>query len=156
MLARLHLILQVIAGREIQLIIDETGDPKKGKTTDYVKRQYLGNLGKIENGIVAMTAYGLLDGITFPLMFEIYKPQARLKEGDVYQSKPKIAARMIEKLQKLGFKFKLVLADSLDGESDCNFIRALRSLKLNFLVAIRSNHGVWLPKGQNELLFSSA
>jgi SRSO17 transposase len=30
------------------------------------------NLGKIENGIVAVTAYGLLEGITFPLIFEVY------------------------------------------------------------------------------------
>ena len=56
-LARLSVILQVLAGREITLIIDETGDRKKGSTTDYVKRQYIGNLGKIENGIVAVTIY---------------------------------------------------------------------------------------------------
>ena len=55
-LARLNLILKVLAGREINLIIDETGDRKKGQHTDYVKRQYIGNLGKIENGIVAVTA----------------------------------------------------------------------------------------------------
>jgi SRSO17 transposase len=53
---RLKLILQVLADREITLIIDETGDRKKGETTDYVKRQYIDNLGKIENGIVAVTA----------------------------------------------------------------------------------------------------
>jgi SRSO17 transposase len=58
---RLKLILQVLQGREINLIIDETGDRKKGDKTDYVKRQYIGNLGKVENGIVAVTAveYGL-------------------------------------------------------------------------------------------------
>lgn len=47
---RIKLILQVLEGREIILIIDETGDRKKGDDTDYVKRQYIGNLGKIENG----------------------------------------------------------------------------------------------------------
>jgi SRSO17 transposase len=35
---RLKLILQVLAGREITLIIDEIGNRKKGETTDYVKR----------------------------------------------------------------------------------------------------------------------
>ena len=55
---------------------------------------------------------------------------------------------MIRLLQAMGFKFKLVLADSLYGESDCNFISVLCELKLNFVVAIRSNHGVWLPQGQ--------
>ena len=110
--ARLKLILQVLAGREIVLIIDETGDRKKGETTDYVKRQYIGNLGKIENGIVAVTAYGVIAEITFPLIFEVYQPKARLKEGDVYRSKPEIAAQMTRDLEALGFRFKLVLADS--------------------------------------------
>jgi SRSO17 transposase len=146
--ARLRLILQVLAGREILLIIDETGDRKKGETTDYVKRQYIGNLGKIETGIVAVTAYGLYEGMTLPLMFEVYKPKQRLLSGDIYQSKPEIAAKMIRLLQAMGFKFKLVLADSLYGESDCNFISVLCELKLNFVVAIRSNHGVWLPMEQ--------
>ena len=67
---RLKLILQVLEGREIILIIDETGDRKKVDDTDYVKRQYIGNLGKIENGIVAVTAYGVIDGITLPLTNE--------------------------------------------------------------------------------------
>ncbi len=102
-----------MAAREITLIIDETGDRKKGETTDYVKRQYIGNLGKIENGIVAVTAYGLLEGMTFPLTFEVYKPKERLRERDRYLSKPKIAVKMIRYLQELGFRFKLVLADSL-------------------------------------------
>lgn len=146
--ARLRLILQVLAGREIMLIIDETGDRKKGETTDYVKRQYIGNLGKIENGIVAVTAYGLYEGMTLPLMFEVYKPKQRLLSGDIYQSKPEIAAKMIRRLLAMGFKFKLVLADSLYGESDCNFISVLCEIKLNFVVAIRSNHGVWLPMEQ--------
>ncbi len=114
----------------------------------HVKRQYMGKLGKIENGIVAVTAYGLFEGMTFPLMFEVYKPKQRLLESDVYQTKPEIAASMIRKIRELGFKFKLVLADSLDGESESNFISVLCKLQLKFVVAIRSNHGVWLPQGQ--------
>lgn len=78
---RLQLILQVLDGREIILIIDDTGDRKKGEHTDYVKRQYRGNLGKIENGIVAVTTYSVLEEMTLPLTFEVYKPKARLKEG---------------------------------------------------------------------------
>lgn len=37
--ARLELILSILQGQEISLIIDETGDRKKGDSTDYVKRQ---------------------------------------------------------------------------------------------------------------------
>jgi SRSO17 transposase len=145
---RLGLILQIMGEREIVLVIDDTGDRKKGQQTDYVKRQYIGNLGKIENGIVAVTAYGVVDNITLPLLFEVYKPKERLKPDDVYRSKPEIAAGMMRQLQAMGFRFKLVLADSLYGESGCGFIDVLYQLKLEFVVAIRSNHAVWLPREQ--------
>lgn len=145
---RLEIILDMLNGQEIILIIDETGDRKKGDKTAYVKRQYIGNLGKIENGIVAVTAYGVWQDITFPLIFEVYKPEARLAPGDVYRSKPQIAAQMMRDLQAMGFKFKLVLADCLYGQSQSNFISVLDELKLEYAVAIRSNHGVWLPRGQ--------
>ena len=46
----------------------------------------------------------------------------------------------------MGFKFRLVLADSLYGESG-DFIEALHQHQLQFVVAIRSNHGVWMPQG---------
>jgi len=47
---------------------------------------------------------------------------------------------MIRELKAMGFRFKLVLADSLYGESGCGFINVLYELKLDFVVAIRSNH----------------
>lgn len=130
------------------LLIDETGDCKKGNSTDYVKRQYIGNVGKKENGIVAVTAYGLFQGMIVPLSFEVYKPKERLKATDEYRSKPQIAAAMIRELQAMGFRFELVLADSLYGESQSNFISVLESLQLPYIVAIRSNHGVWMPQEQ--------
>jgi SRSO17 transposase len=145
---RLRRILQTIGERKIALVIDDPGDRKKGQQTDYVKRQYIGNLGKIENGIVAVPAYGVIDSITLPLLFEVYKPKERLKPDDTYRSKPEIAAGMIRELQAIGFRCKLVLADSLYGESGCGFIDILYQLKLDFAVAIRSNHALWLPHGQ--------
>jgi SRSO17 transposase len=74
------LLKRVLQERPFILCIDETGDKKKGKTTDYVARQYIGNLGKIENGIVSVNAYGVIDEVTFPLAFEVFKPQKRLKK----------------------------------------------------------------------------
>jgi len=133
----------VLLGRPIILIIDETGDKKKGNKTDYVKRQYIGNLGKTENGIVVVTAYGVFSGMTFPLLFEVYKPKERLKPGEQYHTKPEIAAMLMRKLESMGFKFNLV-ADSLYGESGTNFISVLDELNLNYIVAIRSNHSVEL------------
>jgi SRSO17 transposase len=144
----LALILKILNGEEIIVIVDETGDRKKGKTTDYIKRQYIGNLEKVENGIVAVTVYGIFRGMTFPLLFEVYKPQERLKEGDEYKSKPEIGDELIDQLLGLGFKIKLVLADSKYGESHSNFVSVLKQTKLPYVLAILSNYGVWLPQGQ--------
>lgn len=109
---RLWLIKMFIGEKEIILCIDETGDKKKGKLTDYVTSQYIKNLGKIERGIVSVNAYGVVDGITYPLMFQRFKPKNRLKEGDKYKSKLQIAVEMIRELKDLGFQIKLVLADT--------------------------------------------
>ena len=65
---RIELIFSLLGGRKLVLVIDETGDRKKGHTTDYVKRQYIGNLGKVENGLVSVDAYGMIDNIAFPLV----------------------------------------------------------------------------------------
>lgn len=143
---RIELIKLALKEREIILCIDETGDKKKGKSTDYVARQYIGNLGKTENGIVSVNAYGVLEGITFPLIFKIFKAKSRLPEKDVYKTKPQLAIEIIHELIEMGFKFRLVLADSLYGESG-DFIEALNQHQLQFVVAIRSNHGVWMPQG---------
>lgn len=144
---RLWLTKLFIGEREIVLIIDETGDKKKGKSTDYVSRQYIGNLGKTENGIVSVNTYAVVDGITYPLLFKIFKPRKRLKEEDEYKTKPDLAVEIIKELKQWGFKIKLVLADSLYGESG-NVIEILHKYHLSYIVAIRSNHGVWLPRGQ--------
>ena len=125
-------------------MIDETGDRKKGKTTDYVARQYIGNLGKIENGIVSVNAYGVFEQMTFPLMFKVFKPKQRLKPGDEYQTKLELSRSIIEELVSLEFKIELVLADSLYGESSL-FVSFLDEFHLPWIVAIRSNHGVWMP-----------
>lgn len=143
---RLWLTKLLIGDREIILIIDETGDKKKGKTTDYVAKQYIGNLGKTAQGIVSVNAYAVVSEITYPLLFKIFKPRKCLKPGDEYKTKPKIAQEIIQEITEWGFRIKLVLADSLYGESG-DVIRLLEQLKLSYIVAIRSNHGVLMPSG---------
>ena len=48
---RLQLVKQVVRGRSLVLCIDETGDKKKGKTTDYVARQYIGIWARLTMGL---------------------------------------------------------------------------------------------------------
>ena len=82
--------------------------------------------------------------ITFPLLFQVFKPRTRLKAGEQYKTKPQIAIELIRTLEELGLHFQVVLADSLYGEST-DFIEALCQLELQFGLAIRENHGVWMP-----------
>ena len=145
---RLGKIKKALHGNAITVVIDETGDRKKGKKTDYVARQYLGSIGKIDNGIVSVNAYGVYCNITFPLIVKIFKPKGTLKAEDKYQTKIELAAEIITELMNEGFNIKLVLADSLYGESS-KFLSKLAEHNLDYVVAIRSNHAVWLPVSQS-------
>jgi len=80
-------------------------------------------------------------------VFKIYKPRTRLQPGDTYKTKPQLAVELIQELQHWGFRFSVVITDSLYDESgDC--ISELENLHLTYVVAIRSNHGVWPPPGK--------
>ena len=68
---RLEVTRQALRERPFILCIDETGDRKKGKTTDYAASQYIGNIHGLANGVVSVNAYGVLDTVTFPLACSI-------------------------------------------------------------------------------------
>jgi SRSO17 transposase len=56
--------------------------------------------------------------MTFPLIFEVSKPRERLQPGYKYLTQPEIAGGIrIRELRLRGFRFNLILADSLYGES---------------------------------------
>ncbi|HET6346230.1 MAG TPA: transposase, partial [Myxococcota bacterium] len=49
------------------LVLDDTGDRKAGTKTAHVARQYLGSMGKIDNGIVAVTTLWADERVYYPL-----------------------------------------------------------------------------------------
>jgi SRSO17 transposase len=53
-----------------------------------VARPYIGKLGKIDSGIVSGHTYRVLEGITFPLLFEVFNPRSCLKATDDDRTKP--------------------------------------------------------------------
>jgi len=105
---RLNKIKKALDGKAITVVVDETGDRKKGKKTDYVARQYLGSVGKVDNGIVSVNAYGVYQNITFPLIVKIFKPEGRLKAEDKYKTKIDLASEIITELRNEGFNIELV------------------------------------------------
>ena len=124
-----------------------------------------GSIGKIERGIVTVNAYGVYKQITFPLIFKVFKPIGTLKAKDQFKTKIQLASEIITELISFGFEIELVLADSAEctaaflpeldsgrvgslyGESS-SFIQTLNQHHLSWIVAIRSNHGVWMSSNQ--------
>lgn len=63
------------------LVIDETGVRKDGVHTAHVGYQYLGTIGKIANGLVAVTSLWTDGQVYYPLQVRPYTPAARLAGG---------------------------------------------------------------------------
>src|SRR6266704_6151205 len=49
------------------LVIDDTGDRKAGPAMAHVARQYLGSVGKVDRGIVAVTSLWADEGVYWPV-----------------------------------------------------------------------------------------
>ena len=64
------------------LVLDDTGDRKDGTATAHVARQYLGSVGKIDNGIVAVTSLWADERCYWPVHAVPYTPASRLAAGD--------------------------------------------------------------------------
>src|ERR687897_3042589 len=63
---RLELLLAeptTAANKEGVLVIDEHGDRKWGKHTAHVGKQWLGNIGKTENGVVSVSSLSADEGV---------------------------------------------------------------------------------------------
>src|SRR5262250_729720 len=103
------------------LVIDETGDRKDGHATAHVGRQYLANLGKIDNGVVSVTSLWADERLYYPLEVEPYTPAHWFDQGKAdpdFLTKPQIALKLVEQAVTTGIAFRAVVADSLYGEHD--------------------------------------
>ena len=143
---RTELVRTALGDHPVTLIIDETGDRKKGTTTDYVSRQYLGSLGKIEQGLVTVHVIALVGEIVVPLLFDVFKPKSRLKPGEAHRTKIEIAAELLREIATWGLTVELVVADALYGEAS-TFVNVLEEQAWPYVLAIRSDHALWVPSG---------
>jgi SRSO17 transposase len=132
------------------LIIDETGDRKHGTKTAHVARQYLGSIGKVDNGIVAVTSLWADERIYFPLHVEPYEPAERLPKGKkdpAFRTKPQIGMALVDAALALGLPFRAVVADCVYGESEA-FEGALWEAGLPYVVALKPSRGTWAPEAE--------
>jgi DDE superfamily endonuclease len=129
------------------LVIDDTGDRKDGSATDHVARQYLGSVGKTDNGIVAVTSLWADARCYWPLHAVPYTPASRLPRGKTdpgFRTKPKLAAELVAAARQAGIPFRAVVADCLDGDN-IGFVEALGAARVPFVLALKPRKGTWAP-----------
>nr|WP_240509348.1 transposase [Streptomyces agglomeratus] len=63
------------------LVIDDSGDRKDGTATAHVGRQWLGRLGKTDNGIVTVTTCWADESVYYPLHAVPYSPARHFPAG---------------------------------------------------------------------------
>jgi SRSO17 transposase len=96
------------------LVIDDTGDRKDGTATAHVARQYLGSVGKTDNGIVAVTSLWADERCYWPVHAVPYTPASRLAAGKRdpgFRTKPQLAVELVEAAHQAGIRFRAVVAD---------------------------------------------
>jgi hypothetical protein len=132
------------------LVVDDTGDRKDGTATAHVARQYLGSVGKIDNGIVAVTSLWADERCYWPVHAVPYTPASRLAKGKrdpEFRTKPQLAVELIQAAQQAGIGFRAVVADCFYGDNP-GFTDALTAAKVPFVLALKPRKGSWAPADQ--------
>jgi SRSO17 transposase len=129
------------------LVIDDSGDRKAGTKTAHVARQYLGSIGKVDGGIVAVTSLWADERIYYPLHVRPYTPAERLPKGKAdpdFRTKPQLAVELVDAARDARFSFRAIVADCFYGEN-ATFEGALAEAGLPYVVALKPSSGIWAP-----------
>lgn len=140
------------------LVVDETGDLKKGTHTVGVQRQYTGTAGRIENAQVGVfLAYASRHGHTL-IDRRVYLPASWTDDRDRcraagvpdavgFATRCQLAGDMIGAAVDAGVPAAWVAADEAYGNSGA-FRALLRGHRLGYVVAVSCSHLVPLDGGK--------
>lgn len=134
------------------LIVDETGDLKKGRHTVGVQRQYSGTAGKVENCQLAVhlvyaagRGHAMLDTALYLPNSWCTDPGRRAEAGVPehvrFATKPQLARRMIDGAVAAGLPCRWVTGDEAYG-GDPALATALRGHRLGYVLAVACSHQV--------------
>jgi SRSO17 transposase len=135
------------------LIVDEVGFPKKGKKSACVGRQWLGCLGKQDNGQVAV-CLALCNTYLFSIIGtclfmpkkwsedEERRKKAKIPEDVSFKTKIEIAFEMIEKAISQDIKFSWIAFDALYG-SCFLFLKKLNEMGLVFMGDVKKDIAIY-------------
>ncbi len=134
--------------KRFALIVDDSGHRKSGNFTDGVGRQYIGEIGKIDNGIVTVTTH-IYDGKkSLPLDLKLYQHANSLPEGKKdkeFKKKPELALELIDKSLARGSKPEIILMDAGYG-NNTTFLKELEERQQKYLGGIAKNRKIIIKK----------
>jgi len=135
---------QTRISRGFSLIVDDSGHRKSGNFTAGVGRQYIGEIGKTDNGNVVVTTH-LYDGKkSLPLDIELYQHATSLAKGKKdaeFKKKPTLALELIDKSLNRGYRPGIVLIDSAYG-NNTSFLKELEERKLKYIGGVAKNRNI--------------
>jgi hypothetical protein len=108
-------------------------------------QQYLGKLGHVANGEVAVTSHWADGSRHVPVGVKPYRPASRLPKGRKdpdFHTKPALAWQLIEEARAAGIPFRLVVADSIYGEN-ADLEAKLFAARIRYVMGLRPSHGTW-------------
>ncbi|MFE7245982.1 IS701 family transposase [Streptomyces sp. NPDC057580] len=150
-------VLDHLADDQTVLVVDETGDLKKGTHTVGVQRQYTGTAGRIENAQVAVYltytsrhGHAGIDRALYLPKSWTSDPQrcrrAGVPEDIGFATKPQLAAQMIERALDAGAPVAWAAGDEVYGDNP--HLRAtLEGRQLGYVLAISRTHRLPTPAG---------
>ena len=104
-------------------------------------------MGKIDNGIVAVSSLWADETVYYPLHVRPYTPASRLPKGKAdptFRTKPQVAVELVDKALSAGVEFRAVVADSGYGDN-ADFEETLLAAGLPFVLGVKPSKGMWAP-----------
>jgi SRSO17 transposase len=139
---------QTRISRGFSLIIDDSGHRKSGNFTSGIGRQYIGEIGKTDNGIVVVTTH-LYDGRkSLPLDIELYQHANSLPQGKQdpeFEKKTELAIKLIDRTLNRGYRPGIVIVDAGYG-NNTSFLLELENRGLKYLGGLAKNRKVTINK----------
>ena len=127
------------------LILDDTGVPKKGDQTQGVKRQYIGQIGKVANGQVFVTSHYADACCHWPVDIVPYVPDTWLeggKDDPAFRTKIQLALGLLDRALGCGVRFRAVVADAWYGRN-IGFIRDLEERTVSYVVELDASQRIF-------------
>jgi SRSO17 transposase len=146
-----------LGGPDAVLVVDETGDVKKGCATAGVQRQYTGTAGRVENAQVAVYLTYAAPGGHALIDRELYLPQswasdparrvaAGIPQDTAFATKPELALRMIIRTLDAKTPAGWAAGDEVYG-ADPGLRAGLEECQLSYVLAVAKSHPVTTAAG---------